>query len=189
MTAIEGLTPVSVSKLSPVINRRVLNAALKNPDVLQTTFIGQQRARDALTFGLGVNGVGYNLYVMGEHATGRFTLVKEYIEQHVHTLSTPDDWCYINNFDDEREPLLLRMHPGGGKQFSKDMSNFVDELLDTFPAAFDNPGYQRKKAGIERHFEQLYDKAIDSVEIYAQAHSVALYEERGTISFAPNFRR
>ncbi|HCB08001.1 MAG TPA: ATP-dependent protease [Alteromonas sp.] len=173
------------TQLTPNINRRAINQALKDDAALNSTFIGQERAREALTFGLNIDSTGYNLYVMGEHATGRFTLVKEYIERHVSKLATPDDWCFINNFEEEREPLVLRMHPGGAREFARDMANLVDELLDTYPAAFDNPGYQRKKAAIARHFEQKYDEAINSVERFAQANSVAMHEEQGTVSFAP----
>ena len=178
------ISPLAADKLTPKINRRILNSALKDAQSMDATFVGQERAREALTFGLGIDAPGYNLYVMGEQATGRFTLVKEYIEHHVNALPTPDDLCYINNFEEEREPYLLRLHPAEGRQLQKDIEHFIDELLDTFPAAFDNPGYQRKKAAIERSFEQQYDAAINSVEVFAQAHDVAMYEEAGTISFA-----
>ncbi|NVK54449.1 MAG: AAA family ATPase [Alteromonadaceae bacterium] len=176
---------LSATQLTPTINRRAINQALKDDAALNSTFIGQERAREALTFGLNIDSTGYNLFVMGEHATGRFTLVKEYIERHVSKLSTPDDWCIINNFEEEREPLVLRLHPGGARAFAKDMANLVDELLDTFPAAFDNPGYQRRKTAIARTFEQKYDEAINSVERFAQANSVAMHEDDGTVSFAP----
>ncbi|SHG34005.1 Predicted ATP-dependent protease [Marisediminitalea aggregata] len=176
---------LSATQLTPSINRRAINQALKDDAALSSTFIGQERAREALTFGLSVDSTGYNLFVMGEHATGRFTLVKEYIERHVSQLATPDDWCIINNFEEEREPLVLRMHPGGARDFAKDMSNLLDELLDTFPAAFDNPGYLRKKAAIARNFEQKYDEALNAVERFAQANSVAMYEDQGTVSFSP----
>ena len=58
---------------------------------------GQERAKEALSFGLGIEAKGYNLYVMGEHATGRYTLVHEYISKNVGSVPTPDDWCFINN--------------------------------------------------------------------------------------------
>lgn len=176
---------LNYQQLSSKPNKRLINQALKDDSVLQTTFIGQDRARDALQFGLGIDASGYNLYVMGEPATGRYTLVHEYVEKHVSQLSTPDDWCYINNFEDEREPYALRLAPGEGKKLIKEMELLVDELLDTFPAVFDNPGYQRKKAAISREYDQRYDAVIDELEIYAQKKEVALYEEGGTISFSP----
>ncbi|AWL11458.1 Putative Lon protease like protein [Saliniradius amylolyticus] len=176
------LTP---AQLTAKPSRRLINQALKDDKVLEASFIGQHRAREALSFGLGINARGYNLYIMGEPATGRFTLVKEYIARHVKTDQAPDDWCYINNFDDEREPFALRLPAGAGKVLQDDLRGLVDELLDTFPAAFDNPSYQRKKASIKQQFDKRYDQAIKVVEEYAQKHNVALYEDSGTISFAP----
>ncbi|WP_333970243.1 Lon protease family protein [Alteromonas mediterranea] len=185
MSVDTNLYALDVDALSPTINRRAINSALKDDEALNATFIGQERAREALTFGLGINTKGYNLYVMGEPATGRFTLVKDYIERQVAQLPAPDDYCYINNFDEEREPVALKFPPGGGKAFHKDMAALIDDVLDSLPIAFDNPGYQRRRASISREFEQKYDAAIDAVERYAQANDVALYEEGGSITFSP----
>ena len=176
---------LNAQQLTAKPSRRLINQALKDEQALSATFIGQERAKEALAFGLGIEAKGYNLYVMGEHATGRYTLVHEYIAKNVGNVPTPDDWCYINNFEEEREPFVLRLPPGESKKLHKELNGLIDELLDTFPAAFDNPGYQRKKAAINRAFEQHYDHAIDQVEQYAQTKGVALYEEGGTISFSP----
>ena len=176
---------LDLQQLTAKPSRRLINQALKDQQALHSTFIGQDRARDALSFGLGIEARGYNLYIMGEQATGRFTLVHEFIDKYVNKTVTPDDWCYINNFEDEREPFSLRLVAGESKKLLKDMGNLIDELLDTFPAAFDNPGYQRKKAAITREFDHGYDKAIDEVEKQAQRQNVALYEDGGTITFSP----
>lgn len=176
---------LALDELTPSLNRRAINSALKDDEALNATFIGQERAREALTFGLGIDTKGYNLYVMGEPATGRFTLVKDYIERQVTQSRAPDDWCYINNFDEEREPVALCFPPGGGKAFQKDMASLIDDVLDSLPIAFDNPGYQRRRASILREFDQKYQGAIEAVERYAQANHVALYEEDGAITFSP----
>jgi predicted ATP-dependent protease len=176
---------LNLQQLTAKPSRRLINQALKEPKALDATFIGQNRAREALAFGLGIDARGYNLYVMGEQATGRFTLVHEFIDKYVNKTSTPDDWCYINNFEDEREPFALRLAAGESKKLAKDMTHLVDELLDTFPAALDNPGYQRKKAAITREFDQGYDQAIDEVERQAKEQSIWLNEEEGTITFSP----
>jgi predicted ATP-dependent protease len=176
---------LNLQQLTAKPSRRLINQALKDVKALNSTFIGQERARAALSFGLGINATGYNLYVMGEQATGRFTLVHEFIDKYVSKMVTPDDWCYINNFEDEREPFSLRLSPGESKKLAKELGHLIDELLDTFPAAFDNPGYQRKKATITREFDQGYDAAIEQVEKEAKRQNVALYEEAGTITFSP----
>ena len=158
---------------------------MSNPYPEQLTFIGQQRAQSALDFSLGMDLPGYNVYVMGEAAHGRFTLVKDKLKQHAKERTTPHEWLYVNNYDDHREPIALFMHAGQSKQLADDIDSFIDEVLDTFPAAFDNPAYQRKKKSIDREFNDAYDGAITAVEIAALEQSVALIEEKGVVGFAP----
>lgn len=147
--------------------------------------IGQERAKNALAFGLGVDLPGYNLYVMGESATGRHTLVNEYIKEHKKDLRGLHDWCYLNNLENEREPISLALPAGESKQLVVDVETFIDEILATFPAIFENPGFQRRKANITRHFEQKYDAAIDKLEKLALEKGIALIEDGNTISFSP----
>ncbi|MEH6729959.1 MULTISPECIES: Lon protease family protein [Pseudoalteromonas] len=179
------LLPLSVSKLAPSISTNHVNTCMNNPYPEQLTFIGQQRAQSALDFSLGMELPGYNVYVMGEAAHGRFTLVKDKLKQHAKDSSTPNEWLYVNNYDDHREPIALFMQPGQSKQLSDDIDSFLDEVLDTFPAAFDNPAYQRKKKSIDREFNDAYDSAITAVEIAAFEQSVALVEEKNSVGFAP----
>ncbi|MGK0372944.1 MAG: putative ATP-dependent protease, partial [Glaciecola sp.] len=149
------------------------------------SLIGQERAKNALSFGLGVDAQGYNLYVMGEQATGRYTLVSEYIKAQQAQNYPLLDWCYLNNLEAEREPMVLSLPAGESKQFVDDVETLIDEILATFPAAFENPGFQRKHGAITRHFDQKYDSAIDQVEKLAVTRSVALIEDGNNISFSP----
>ncbi len=147
-------------------------------------FIGQERAKAALEFGLGMPIKGYNLFVMGEQATGRATLVKEYIAK-----QTPRtelfDWVYVQNVKAERTPIALRLPAGQSDMFVKDMQSMINQLLDMFPAAFDTPGYQRKKSAIEKTHQAQYEDALEAVENEAKQHSVAMFVEDGLISFLP----
>ncbi len=147
--------------------------------------IGQERAKKALAFGLGIDAPGYNLYVMGELATGRYTLVSEHIKAQRLYAGPLNDWCYLNNLENEREPIALALAAGASKQLVDDIETLIDEILATFPVVFDNPGFQRKKVAITKHFEQRYDNAIDQVERLAQKQDIALIEEGNRISFAP----
>jgi lon-related putative ATP-dependent protease len=147
--------------------------------------IGQERAKRAVEFGLGIASPGYNMYVMGEQATGRFTLIRDYIALNTQRKTQLYDYLYLNNLDNEREPRVLMLPAGESKAFVADMETLIDEVLATFPASYENPGYQRRKAAITRHFEQKYDKAIDEVEKLAFEKGVALVEEGNSVSFAP----
>ncbi|WP_333607741.1 Lon protease family protein [Arsukibacterium sp.] len=180
------VSPVALSpeQLGPQLSKAQIQQALQSTEVIPG-FIGQDRAKSALAFAIGMDMPGYNLYVMGEPALGRFTLVQEILQAAASEKATPQEWCYLNNFDDERVPITLRLLPGDGRVLVKKLEALIDELLDTFPAAFDNPGYQRKKKAIHRAFDDRYEEAIERVEKKALEKQVVLYEENGAVSFAP----
>lgn len=158
---------------------------MHNPYPEALPFIGQQRAQSALDFALGMELPGYNVFVMGEAALGRFTMVKDKLEAHSKTRPTPKEWLYVNNYDDHREPIAMFMQAGQSKELADDIDEFLDEVADTFPAAFDNPGYQRKKKSIDRDFDNKYNAALTAVEQLAADKSVALLEESNLVGFAP----
>lgn len=175
---------LTVQQLGPQLDTKLIKQALDVQQLIPA-FIGQDRAKSALAFAIGMDMPGYNLYVMGEPALGRFTLVQDILQQAASEKATPEEWCYLNNFDDERVPGTLRLLPGEGKVLVKKIEALIDELLDTFPAAFDNPGYQRKKKAIARAFDDKYEQAIELVEKKALEKNVVLYEENGAVSFSP----
>jgi lon-related putative ATP-dependent protease len=148
-------------------------------------FFGQDRAKQALEFGLSMDSIGFNVFAMGEPGTGKHTLIKQMLSVLVSDKPTPAEWCYINNFDENHAPYKLYLNPGEGKQLNARINTFIDELMDLFPEIFDNPSYQRQKAAIDREFNQKYDEAIAKVEQTALHQGVALYEEDGEVGFAP----
>ncbi len=185
MPIAKTIPAISQDELAPTLDRSFIEQTLNDPASLEASFVGQERAQEAMTFGLGITAPGYNLYVMGEPATGRFSLVKSHIERAAAKLSSPDDWCYIANLEEEREPLLLKLPASQAPRFQKAMKDLIDDVLATFPAAFDTPGYQRKKAAINRAYQQKYDEAVDGVERYANANQLVMQEQSGTINFVP----
>ena len=60
--------------------------------------IGQERAVEAVLFGIGIRREGYNLFALGPSGTGKHTLVRGFIAEQAAREATPKDWCYINNF-------------------------------------------------------------------------------------------
>jgi predicted ATP-dependent protease len=176
---------LSAEVLAPNFDVNKITKIVSSEPDSTVNFIGQERAREALEFGLDMTMTGYNLFVMGEPATGRHTLINDHLKEVAKNKATPQEWCCINNFDDNRSPHFIRLAPGDGKKLKEDIEALIDEILDTFPAAFDNPSFQRKWRNIEQHFNERYQKALDEVDKQAQANQVLLLEEKGTVSFAP----
>ncbi|MCK5188804.1 MAG: AAA family ATPase, partial [Methylococcales bacterium] len=149
------------------------------------SILGQSRAQSALQFGVAMRHSGYNIFVMGDSGTGRLSMILTHLDQLSTDQETPPDYAYVDNFENTREPIALEMPAGHGQVFVKDIENLVGNLLSTFPAAFESPGYQQKKTIIERSFNQNYNTAVDLVEKQAQEKNMALYRGNGSITFAP----
>jgi len=148
-------------------------------------FLGHDRAKTALEFGINMPSSGYNLFVMGEPGTGRQTLVSRYVKEKADKKQPPSDWCFVNNFENNSEPLAIELPAHQSTRLVKDIERFIDELQDTFPATFENPSYQRQRAQIEREFNDKYDDAISHVDRRATSLGIAMIGEAGTIVFAP----
>ncbi|CRI59170.1 Lon protease family protein [Pseudomonas sp. CCOS 191] len=161
--------------------------AFSNTDDLEPFrgVLGQERAVEALQFGVAMPRPGYNVYVMGEPGTGRFSFVKRYLKAEGKRQHTPADWLYVNNFEDSREPRALELPAGSAQAFLSDMNGLIDNLLATFPAVFEHPSYQQKKSAIDRAFNQRYDRALDVIERASLEKDVALYRDSSNVAFTP----
>ncbi|WP_445939098.1 Lon protease family protein [Pseudomonas sp.] len=147
--------------------------------------LGQERAVEALQFGVAMPRPGYNVFVMGEPGTGRFSFVKRYLKAEAKRLDTPADRVYVNHFDEPREPRALELPSGTAGDFLADINGLIDNLLATFPAVFEHPSFQQKKNAIDRAFNKRYDQALDVVERLSLEKNVALYRDSSNIAFTP----
>ncbi|MDP3814843.1 Lon protease family protein [Pseudomonas sp.] len=147
--------------------------------------LGQERAVEALQFGVAMPRPGYNVFVMGEPGTGRFSFVKRYLKAEAKRLETPADRVYVNHFDEPREPRALELSSGTVGDFLADINGLIDNLLATFPAVFEHPSFQQKKNAIDRDFNKRYDQALDVIERLSLEKSVALYRDSSNIAFTP----
>jgi len=159
----------------------------KNTSTLEpfSGFFGQTRAIEAMDFGIGMRRPGYNLFVMGNPHTGRFSFAMENLKTTAKKEKKPGDWVYLNNLKDNRNPLAIPFPAGKAQQFKRDIKNIIEAVLSEMPAAFESPAYQRKKSKIERELNRYYDQSIEGVEREAREHSIAVYRDAGSIGFTP----
>lgn len=180
-----SLQALNSEQLSAQVDLAHLN--IETTEDLEGTsgFLGQPRAKESLEFGIAMRGSGYNLYVMGESGTGRQSLVSKYVKELADSQPSPNEWAYINNFDNPREPMTLELPSARGDDLLKAINAFIGDLMDTFPAAFENPTYQRKRSAIDKDFNQKYDAAMAIVERFANQHEVAVVADSNTVMLLP----
>ncbi len=138
------------------------------------TIIGQERAVKALEFGLGIKELGFNIYVAGPPGTGKTTAVQRFLEEVARDKAVPPDWCYVNNFRDPYRPNALRLPPGKGRKFQKDVKNLVDGARREIPRVFESDEYAAQKEESIQGFQKQKQEFLSQMGEKAQEEGFLL---------------
>lgn len=148
-------------------------------------FLGQERALDALDFGVGIQRKGFNIFVQGSSGTGRHTVVFRFLRKIAKTQSAPQDLCYVHNFDEDDQPKVLILPTGKAKLLKQDIKDLVQDLQVGIPAAFEEDDYRKRKAAVEEKFNAHRRDIFKKLDEEANAQNVAFMETQAGFVFAP----
>lgn len=124
------------------------------------SIVGQDRAVQAIAFGLGMRGVGYNVFVTGLSGTGRLTTIRQFLEGRATDRPRPDDVCYVYNFLRPEEPRAVFLEAGAGRRFRDCMNDLVRDLAETLPAMAKDQAFRKR---IEKAVEGLRDQEKETI--------------------------
>ncbi len=130
--------------------------------------IGQDRALTAIDFGLGIEESGFNLFILGEPGTGRSSTIKKLLNGRAKKKPTPDDWCYVHDFEDGIRPEYIRLPAGKGEEFKKDVDHLVERLSEEIPKVFEGKEYEEQKSKISADYQEKNKKLFHEVEADAE---------------------
>ncbi|SCY48591.1 Lon protease family protein [Alkaliphilus peptidifermentans] len=122
--------------------------------------IGQDRAVEALDFGLRMKKKGYNIYIAGLSGTGRSSYANSITEKLAEEMPIPDDWVYVYNFKNPDKPKALNMEAGLAIQFKKEIEGVIEQLRKEIPVAFLGAEYETQKNEVFREFQELNQNII-----------------------------
>ncbi len=153
-----------------------------------TEFVGQERALEAVEFGVGIRRQGFNLFLLGPPGTGKYASVHSFLEKRAAGEPTPADWCYINNFDRPEAPQLLQLPPGRGAPLSAEVKQLIENLTSAIPSAFETENYRARKQVIEQEIKDRQEKAFEEIQREAGAKNVALLRTPTGLILAPTLK-
>ncbi|OGW37474.1 MAG: ATP-dependent protease [Nitrospirae bacterium RBG_13_39_12] len=130
--------------------------------------IGQERALHALDFGLSLESSGFNIFILGEHGTGKMTTVKSFLSRKAMTEPVPKDWCYVYNFKDPDVPVAIFLNPGDAVNFQKDMEELINILRVEIPKVFESKEYEKQKNKILEVSQKQQKNIFSNLEEEAQ---------------------
>ncbi len=146
---------------------------------------GQDRAEEAIRFGIGMKKSGFNLFALGPSGTGKQTALEQFLQNVAPNEPVPGDWCYVYNFEKTRQPRAIAMPAGKARLFSDDMEQLVEGLLTTIPAAFSSEEYQEQEKAVKEQFNEQQNSAIEALETKATEKNIALIRTPSGFAFAP----
>jgi len=136
------------------------------PDFKET--IGQERALHALDFGLSLESTGFNIFILGEHGTGKMTTVRSFLSQKAMSEPVPQDWGYVYNFKDPDVSVAVSLDPGSAVIFQKDMEELIKILKAEIPKVFESKEYEKQKNKIIEESQKQQKDIFSSLEEEAQ---------------------
>ena len=107
-------------------------------------FLGQDRARASVEAGISLPYSGYNIFAVGTAGLGKRTMIKRLLQQHAKSMPTPDDWVYVNNFKNARQPLALRFPAGQGPKFQTALHQAWQTILKQLERRFTAETYHNR---------------------------------------------
>ncbi|MCL2103018.1 MAG: AAA family ATPase, partial [Syntrophorhabdaceae bacterium] len=134
-------------------------------------FVGQERAIQAIEFGVNIKSHGFNIYVLGENGTGKTSSVRNFISAKAKTDPVPNDWVYVYNFRSPDEPTAISLPPGQGVDFQLDMEELISYLRTTIPKLFESKEYEVQKDQIMEGFQAKRKELFSEFEALAEARS------------------
>lgn len=147
--------------------------------------IGQDRAVSAVSFGIDIESPGYHMYALGPVGTGKTTTIRKFLERKADEQPVPDDWCYVNNFDDPDKPQAIRLPAGKGRTFEKDMDRLAEELHKEVPQAFESEEYEQEQEKIQEEFQERQQELFQELEQEAQERGFTLLQTPQGLAIVP----
>lgn len=148
-------------------------------------FLGQDRAMTAMEFGLKIDNPSYNIYVAGEPGTGKTTYTMKVLETYANNKENHKDWCYVYNFDNPREPIVISLQRGEGKVFKDDIEKMIDKLFEEIKEAFDSEEYEINKNTLLEEYEIQKEDLVKKIKVYGEEKGFKLKSSKVGMVFVP----
>lgn len=136
--------------------------------------IGQERAVNAISFGLAAAKKGYNIFVAGSPGSGRTTYAMEEMKRLAASMPAPDDWVYVHNFDEPDEPIALNVPAGRGKELASAMEKFVKDMKSALSSAFEASEYEDTNAAFVKDFQDDVNALMDELSSSAKERGFSI---------------
>ncbi len=169
------------ARCSPASFSFTTTAALPPP----RRMVGQERAAEALEFGLSIPDNHYHIYVAGVPGSGRNVATEDAVKRIAATLPTPEDWCYVNNFKNQYAPRPLALPAGRAQPFSDEMDALIASAQQTLSDGFDSDLYRQRRSAAMSPSDAERDSIIERLNAAALERNFRINLSENEPEFLP----
>ncbi len=160
-----GWRELKIEELSPRVDLSHLVIETTDDQISdEEIIVGQERAFNALKFGLETRKNRFHIFVAGVSGTGRTKLVLRWVEKYARNNKTPDDICYVQNFKDRQSPKVLFLPAGEGGKFREEIDKLIDSLKVELAQAFESRDFEEELSRIQQENREKKAKLFDQLE-------------------------
>ncbi len=152
-------TALTPEQLTHILNLAEIPSSTKRIKPLNN-FLGQDRARASVEAGISLPYSGYNIFAVGTAGLGKRTMIKRLLQQHAKTMPTPNDWVYVNNFKNPRQPIALRFPAGQGTKFQNALQQTWQIILKQLERRFSAETYHNRIERIRQDTGDVQQQAL-----------------------------
>ncbi len=151
----------------------------------ESPILGQDQALEAIGFGAKIKASGYNVFCTGPKGVGRTVLTLQTLKEYAATQKTPDDWCFIHNFETPHQPIAINFPAGQGKTFVRDIKKMANSLRMHLSSLFTDESYKIQVAHIEQQCAKDKENYFSILQKAVEDKNVTLMRVPSGVTVAP----
>ncbi|SER19839.1 Predicted ATP-dependent protease [Nitrosomonas sp. Nm51] len=147
------------------------------------SWIGQERAKTAASFGLAMQLPDYHLFVLGEVGSGRSSLLLQAMIETAEKSAVPPDLCYLYNFTTPEKPVALRTPAGQGRLLRNSLEKLTATLFDEITLCLNGRDFKIKQDRLLKKFKTAETELYTHLDAYAEERNFSIRRETEQIVF------
>ncbi len=147
--------------------------------------LGQERALEAVSFGLDIRSAGYNIFVHGDSGSGKHNAILAFVSERASKDLQGSDWLYVQNFEVDHKPIALRLPSCEGAKFKATLDAALNAIADGLPSLLDGEETKARQKAIEEDFRQAQEDGFKGISEVAEKQGLAISQSSQGFNVVP----
>ncbi|CAO5674813.1 MAG: hypothetical protein HEEMFOPI_00127 [Holosporales bacterium] len=155
----------------------------ENPGLFDLS--SHKRAKEAMDFAIKMRDQQFHVIVIGDDRTGRMSSTLAYLEQAVKGMNAPNDWVYVNNFDQTYKPIPCKLPNGMGNVLKKKFLELILQINILINRLLNSSSYLKVIEHLNAQIQFNIDQDFRSLADFAEEKGFKIEQSAEGFSVEP----